>query len=138
MCLNLKSKFAIKRIATKNIIVYKQLCSYEIDGWKYYVTPYQKANVVIGHTYTSELIRDKHWNTIDEGLHSFANIPDCYENSRNTATVFVIDGEIRHTTPVLVECFIPRGARYYKGTFNSGYESLASNELVYNRILGFN
>lgn len=137
MCLNI-NKFALKRIASKNIIVYKQLCSYEIDGRKYYITPYQKAKIVIGETYTSELIKDKNWQTVDEGLHSFANIPDCYDNSRHTANTYCIDGEIRQTTPVLVECFIPRGARYYKGTFNGGYESLASNKLVYNRILGFN
>ena len=137
MCLNIK-KHAIKRIATKNIIVYKQLCSYEIDGRKYYITPYQKANVVIGETYSSELIKDCKWRTVDEGLHSFANIPDCYDNSRHTASSFNIDGEFRITTPVLVECFIPKGARFYRGTFNGGYESLASNKLVYNRILGFN
>jgi len=134
MCLELKG-LAFKRIATKNIIVYKQLSSYEVNGVIKYVTPYQKSEIVIGETYKSELKRYN--NRIEVGLHSFVTISDCFDNSCHIGSIVWVNGN-RTVKPVLVECIIPIGARYYKGVFDGKYKSLASDTLVYNRILGFN
>ena len=77
-------------------------------------TIYQNFTVKIGETYTSSL--EKIGDTVYEGLHSYANIRD---------TLRSIFGD-----EVIARCIIPKGASYYKGTYN-GSTSYASNALTY-------
>ena len=79
-----------------------------------YTTVYQNFTVKIGETYTSSL--EKKGAIVDVGLHSYANIRD---------TLRSILGD-----EVIARCIIPKGASYYKGTFNGG-TSYASNALTY-------
>lgn len=138
MCLDIK-KYSFKRKARKNIIVYKQISSYVDDEGKLnYITPYRNSKVKVGETYTSRIYRDS-YNRIEEGLHSFATITDCYDNSVYIHNLdYYANGKRFPVKPVLVECIIPKGARYYNGTFDRKFASYASDTLIYNRILGFN
>jgi hypothetical protein len=142
MCLDLK-KFSFKHKARKDIIVYKELLSYEKDGETIYVTPYQHVEVCLYETYNSDLIRE--YNSIHRGLHSFVNPLDVFKNARYvTKTLLIKDENNKYATydvkPVLVECVIPKGSYYYKGTFdyNNKFKSIASDTLHYKRIIGFN
>jgi len=136
MCLEIK-KLSFKRKARKDIYVYKQISSFVIDEGKImYVTPYRESLVVIGEVYKSEIYRDR--NTIEQGLHSFAKITDCFDNSRRIYNhPIYYKGKDYPVTPVLVECVIPKGARYYKGVFDGRFTSYASDTLEYVRILKF-
>lgn len=145
MCLDLKN-FAFKRTAIKDIIVYKELLSYEHNNEINYVTPYQNSEVYIGGTYTSSLERSG--NTVNRGLHSFVNPLDVFENSPNITKCIVkwiMVGEGKKelcsfdTKPVLVKCRIPKGSHYYVGVFDSyrKFKSIASDALIYDGIIGF-
>lgn len=81
------------------------------------VTPYRYAEIEIGHTYTSNLLKNK-YNDITVGLHSF-------ESLKNAKA----DG-----SGVYAKCIIPKGAIYYKGKFGE-YNSYASNTLKYIEII---
>lgn len=77
-----------------------------------YETPYKHAQVKLGETYTSKL---KYFDgEVEEGLHSFVHQRD----ARNDG-----GGDI-------IECIIPKGSMYYKGTFG-GDSAYASNKLTY-------
>ena len=81
-----------------------------------YKTYYQEVEVKIGETYSSTL--NKCWDTVEQGLHSFGKLEDA-----KTFTSFV------------AKCIIPKGSRYYKGTFGDSYLSYASNKLTYVEII---
>ena len=83
-----------------------------------YTTIYQNFTVKIGETYTSSL--EKIGNTVYKGLHSYANIRD---------TLRSIFGD-----EVIARCIIPKGAFYYKGTFD-GNTSYASDTLTYIELI---
>lgn len=135
MCLEIK-KFTFKRKARKDIIVYKQISSYVIEDKTFYVTPYRQSEIKIGNTYTSEI---KIFGLgVENALHSFANIVDCFDNSRYIdKTIYVNGNGYKTVTPVLVECVIPKGSSYYKGIFDGRFTSYASDKLIYKRILKF-
>ena len=82
-----------------------------------YQTPYQKAKVKIGETYTSKLI--KAYDSIGKGLHSFESIDTARKNSNDD---------------IVAKCIIPKGSEYYKGTFNDNI-SYASDTLTYVEII---
>lgn len=95
----------------------------EINGEKpilttLYTTIYQNFLVKIGETYTSPL--EKIGDTIGPGLHSYADVEKAY--------IFIHKGE------VMVKCIIPKGASYYKGTYEGG-TSYASDTLTYVELI---
>lgn len=95
----------------------------EINGEKpilttSYTTIYQNFPVKIGETYTSPL--EKIGDTIGPGLHSYADVEKAY--------IFIHKGE------VMVKCIIPKGASYYKGTYD-GSTSYASDTLTYVELI---
>ena len=88
---------------------------YKITCIKAFITPYQSFLVKEGETYISEL--NKHENEIQEGLHTFVNKADMVRIDRD----------------YVAECIIPKGSKYYVGTF-MGYSSYASDKLTYTKI----
>lgn len=140
MCLEyVKTKEPL--IATKDIKVYKWLI---VSSFSYfnpetndgivvskrepiYVTPYRWTQVKIGETYTSILdpvkIGQNCWGKpspeVEKGLHSFGALKSAKEDN--------IGG-------VICECVIPKGSKYYKGSFG-GNVSYASDTLTYIRII---
>jgi len=123
MCLeNLTTKEPL--IAKKDIVVYK----YIIKVNQAYLTYYRHKIIKIGKTYRSKLIKIQLLFTkglINEGLHSMKYKKDaCYMAKDKLVT--------------LVKCVIPKGSKYYEGSFNfrgESYKSLASNKLKYLEII---
>ena len=106
--------FAHKPEISKIIINGEVVFNVAIDS---YETPYRDFEVEIGETYTSKLIKKSY--SVDVGLHSFEKLND---------TIIGGYGE------VIVKCIIPKGSRYYKGTFD-GNISYASDTLTYLKII---
>ena len=119
MCLNISNKFSQPLIATEDICCYK-LLEVDICDSETYVTPYRNMPVKIGCTYTSELSFNKHGN-IEKGLHAYKYLSDV-----EYLCIFRYE--------VVVKCLIPKGSRYYRGTFSFD-ESLASDQLTYVEII---
>lgn len=82
----------------------------------FYETPYQRMKVDIGEIYHTKL--KKYNDEIYEGFHSFKYIKDAEE-----------DG-IGH----IAKCVIPKGSKYYIGTFD-GSVSYASDFIKYIKII---
>lgn len=80
-----------------------------------YVTPYFGFRVKIPGSYTSKLIL--HGDEVNIGLHSFADKNSCILHSE-----------------FVVECIIPKGSYYYKGTYD-GSVSYASDKLEYIKLI---
>lgn len=120
MCLTIK-KYAFKRMALTNIVVYKHLKKgVNLDDL---FTPYRYITINIGETYKSDLFRRiGNKESIDFGLHSFKTLNDA-----------IADGMIEGSK-VVVKCIIPRGSRYYVGKF-FGKVSLASTRIKYLEIV---
>ena len=132
MCLIIESK---ELIAEEDITVWKYL----IKRNEGYVTPYQRAKIKIGKIYKSSIekkermgVGEDGWmrgwvEIINKALHSFLNKEDAKEHYLD-----IWGG--RGEWSVIVKCKIPKGATYYKGTFDD-LESIASNKLKYVEIV---
>lgn len=83
-----------------------------------YSTRFQDFPVMIGETYTSELIRSLD-NTVSIGLHSFVDFDLAAENNDY----------------IIAECIIPKGSKYYIGDFEGVKDSIASDTLKYVKIV---
>lgn len=79
-------------------------------------TPYRRFPIEIGKTYDSILRKNDEY--VHEGLHSYKNL----------------DGAKKHHTGIYVECIIPKGSKYYEGTF-CNRDSYASDKLTYVKII---
>lgn len=118
MCLeNVTYKRA--KIATEDIPCYKIL---DKISKGFYLTPYQRQGIVLGRTYTSALDSPGKWDSVEQGLHAFLTLQQAVElcmDRRNRA---------------IVKCIIPKGARYYIGTYqpSHGKTAIAASELRYN------
>jgi len=113
MCLTIK-KDQQAEIAQEDIIVYKHLID---DGLGNYRTSFYYAEVQMGNIYTSSLVLDED-GEVNYGLHSYANEETAIEEA-------VCYWE------TVVQCTIPKGSTFYKGTFGSR-EAYASDTLIYN------
>jgi len=120
MCLTIE-KYAFKRLALTNVVVYKHLKKgADLNDL---FTPYRYSTVCIGETYKSDLFRRSSCrNYVDFGLHSFKTLDEA-----------IADG-IYEGSDVVVKCIIPRGSRYYVGKFFSK-TSLASTRIKYLEIV---
>ena len=95
------------------IIINGEIMYYtETNGYK---TPYKKAIVEIGETYTSEL--EKTGDTIEKGLHTFKTMKDA-----------------KYLSHIVTKCIIPKGSKYYKGMCGIDV-SYASDCLTYVEIV---
>lgn len=124
MCLKLdKSKYPLPLLATEDLIVYKLVLAYHKNFNEYekikYCTPYYGSDVEIGCTYTSEFSFNGRGD-VEKGLHSYCNLQD-------------VQG-IRSEFERIIKCLIPKGSRYFRGSFGK-YESLASDQLTYLELI---
>ena len=137
MCLILYKNHRIskKEIAKEDIECYKVLEKYKFLGkFTRYKTIVIFFKIKLGKQYSSkfefgsETYFDKYLRcfskrrTIEKGLHSFAKLKD--------AKAFCKDQFNLSLNHVIVKCYIPKGAEYYKGIFNE-YEAYVSNKLKY-------
>jgi len=88
-----------------------------LSVFKAYLTPYQRVEIEIGKTYTSDL--EKKEGIIEKGLHSFEKIEDI---------------DFLYATYSTAKCVIPKGSTYYIGEFH-GSVSYASDKLTYLEIV---
>lgn len=112
--------------AEQDIKVYKVVLP-DVSVPDQYYTLYRTFPIRIGETYTSELIVIDRWlrenNIIEVGLHSYTQLEDAMLDARWEDVNFAI-----------VECIIPKGAKYYQGEF--GHDaSYASDQLKYDKVL---
>lgn len=110
MCLNTKQRKP--KVATENIVVYKRLMKGGLSAYRFF--KYRR-----GTTHKSEIDEVADYQRIECGLHSYANEKKALADA---------DYEER-----VVEMIIPKGALYYKGTFN-GHFSYASNLLHFPKL----
>lgn len=128
MCLDLSFIKFFSKTASEDIVCYKFLRVnfpnyirnyYPLKSSSHiYLTPYQNVPVQIGNTYSSVLRRQG--LLINQGLHSLVNYKDLENLMLNDC--------------IKVKCIIPKGAKYYVGTFK-GFASYASNQIKYLNII---
>lgn len=124
MCLVLENKNDKPQIATEDIYCYKVLLKNFRDQGL--ATLYTKTPVSIGSTYESGFSFTE-WGDIDCGLHSFGRLIQ----ANNFIDVWLIPSTVEY---VLCKCVIPKGSRYYQGSFVSCL-SYASDKLTYLEII---
>lgn len=119
MCLSIK-RFSIKKLALKDIIVYKHIKEY----YNTFYTPYYNKEITIPSIVTSKIKGNRGILStgIEDAVHSFKNIIDCKKDA------------LVECSKHIVECKIPRGSFYYTGTF-TGSPAYASNKLEYIKII---
>ena len=110
--LGYKYNWIMSGVVRKIVVNDKIIRNTEIIG---YQTIYQGFKVKMGETYTSEL--EKIDDSIEKGLHSFETMEDA-----------------KYLSHVVAKCIIPKGSKYYKGTF-LGDISYASDRLTYLKII---
>jgi len=133
MCLKLKEGNTRLIVADKDIVCYKILLQYP-DGT--YHSPYQRTqyelnNLMCDSVNVWKYRSDKTWNVGAGGFHTFAKFDEVKKVFDETFN----DGLYPGFNPVIVKCFIPKGTKYYSGSFNflfcgEKYESYASKKLM--------
>lgn len=125
MCLDIKFD-ARECIATKDITCYKLV---ETTGWgrSPYKTFYMSKRIKLGVMYRSSIeIKRRPFNIeIHRALHSFRTKTDLFDRYPKST---------RFRNVHVMKCIIPKGAKYYMGTFN-GCRAYASNRLRYDEIV---
>lgn len=131
MCLYL-TKFTdtIPRIALRDITVYKVMVLghyADTHAGRYYAPFRREFQYVMGKTHTSKISSsmrsialDKSLSVIEEGLHAFTSLDDAsnYVLGYHPVATVYDSRNLKAGKPVIVECVIPRGTMYYKGTWS--------------------
>lgn len=103
MCLDLKW-WSRKRIATKDIIVYKVVTNYCWNPGYSFRSSYQSMPIKIGETYNVlQIVKCR--ARILQGFHSLKSLK---------ATNELLQEDFRRC---IVKCIIPKGSTYYNGIF---------------------
>jgi len=126
MCLQVKEG-TLPKIAKKDIVCYKHLITTSYG----YFTTYMHEKVELGNTYSSKLDPIV-YNEINMGLHSFSSLKSTILDAKDELKPY-----FSHTY-IIVKCVIPKGATYYKGTFQTRecVNSYVSDQITYtNQIL---
>jgi hypothetical protein len=110
----------VKSIKVNGVEIIKKGCVLDNAKVLTFLTPIQKAEIKIGETYKSELI--KYGSSIEDGIHSFKSL-----KAANYSASF-------EEKKIVAKCIIPKGSKYYIGNFN-GYVSYASDTLKYIKVL---
>lgn len=126
MCLTIPDNITRPFIAKRDIKVYKILTINILNEWH---SPFMLKEYIPWETYTSdlEIVRT---GRVEDGLHSIVSLKEAIELANDMRPYRY--GEFI----IIVEAIIPKGSRYYKGTFDKHYSSIASDALyITNKIL---
>lgn len=142
MCLYVKEENTILTTAEKDITCYKILRKSKDNlGGIHYHTPFYQVYIELGERVIAKGYRDvgskltpfrKHFTHAVSGgfIHTFATIQGVKSFFKNWRVAYYFD----MFEYVVVKCYIPKGAKYYKGIFETtGLASYASTELVYGK-----
>ena len=125
-------------VADKDILCYKILLNYpEDNSFKsiYRREPYELGTLMVDKLNVKKIstnLGGEYSCAITAGcFHTFAKLKDARKEWKETFNDGVIFNVLR---PVIVKCYIPKGTRYYVGTFNylfssAHYTSYASKQL---------
>jgi hypothetical protein len=111
----------VKSIKVDGVEIIKDGCILDNDEVLVILTPLRKAEIKIGETYKSKLIKND--SLIEEGIHSF----ESFEDAKRLASL--------DENRFVAKCIIPKGSKYYIGKYGNGYVSYASDTLKYVEIL---
>ena len=133
MCLKLKEGNTKLIVADKDIVCYKILLQYP-DGTyhsPYQRLPYELNKLMCDSVNVWKYRSDKTWNVGAGGFHTFAK----FDEVKKAFDENFSDGLYPGFNPVIVKCFIPKGTKYYYGSFSflfcaEKYESYASKKLM--------
>ena len=133
MCLKLKEGNTRLIVADKDVVCYKILLQYS-DGT--YSSPFQRMhyelnNLMCDNVNVWKYRSDKTWNVGAGGFHTFAKFDEVKKAFDESFKVAFFP----NCNPVIVKCFIPKGTKYYYGSFSflfctEKYESYASKKLM--------
>jgi hypothetical protein len=145
MCLVI-TKFNKLEVAQEDIKCYKILFKSSVHQGLFYA-PYQSFNYELGVTYFTNISVSYDCNTfglsffryifykffndfldvkgVNQGFHSFVNLKNAIEE-RNS--------DVDYKRLVIGECIIPKGAKYYKGTYLC-YKGYVSDSIKINKIV---
>lgn len=146
MCLVI-TKFNKPKIAQEDIKCYKILFKSSVRSDSFYA-PYQYFNYELGITYFTNISVSYNCNTlglsffryifynffndfldvkgVNQGFHSFVNLKNAIKERNSN-----ID-DLKGL--VIGECIIPKGAKYYKGTYLN-YKGYVSDSIKINKII---
>ena len=136
MCL--KTHFTTPLIAGKDIVAYKVLLW---DGTRY-LSPFQgheytlDTEEAVDNMYEGYSINDYYLGfgmSIDEGLHSFTRLREAKRGAKFYMFAYSDELKSLDVEVVILKSIIPKGAKYYEGTWGShgnSIESYASDKLT--------
>lgn len=138
MCLYVKKN--IITTAEKDITCYKLLIRMNFRGEFRYCTPFRNYPIKLGERVFANGYEDigqrikvkKTFMYVVGGgfIHTFASIQGIKSFWKRWLGQYLLD--LSDLDLVVVKCLIPKGAQYYKGTFEwTGLSSYASTELIY-------
>ena len=134
MCLKVIGDNKIK-VAEEDILVYKVVWKNSDHSFK---TLYYKAEAKLGNRYESELnfikpsmVKPYNYGYVYEGLHSFLYPEDAFDELVE-AVEHDLSSDIEDVIAI-VECTVPKGAKYYRGIFGDA-PCIASDTLIYKQV----
>lgn len=130
MCLELRM-FARVRIAKKDIEVFKVMKK-TVEPY-IFLSPYMRAQCSLGPTPIVDVQKEKDYRgdrVVKSGWHSFGSEVE----AKREAEDWEFGAAHRYGTHMVLRCLIPKGARYYKGTWN-GQVSYASSQIVFVEVI---
>ena len=145
MCLVI-TKFNKLKVAQKDIKCYKILFKSSVRPGLFYA-PYQLFNYELGVTYFTNISVSYNCNTfglsffryifynlfdkfldvkgVNQGFHSYLNLKNAIKEKNE---------DLNHEELVICECIIPKGSKYYKGTYMH-YNGYVSDSIKINKIV---
>lgn len=133
MCLFVK-EIEDAKIATTNIPIYKVAIKSSIDV-NLYFSYFMKSEIKLNTPYQSgldypEVLFCYDSKVVEVGLHSFKNLEDALFFAKHK-TAFDVN---INTRLVILGGYIPKGSKYYLGSFNE-WESFASDQIIYDEVI---
>lgn len=126
MCLTLKwYHWPFARVTRKDITTYKIVHRKDLTSL-YNGFPYK-----LGKLNKADIVKDK--KEVDDGFHSFKYLKDALLDTDHKPL-----SSFEDWVTVIVECTIPVGSKYYKGSWEVGGEkptNYVSNQIIINKIL---
>ena len=123
--------------ATTNIPIYKVAIKSSIDE-NLYFSYFMKSEIKLNTPYQSgldypEVLFCYGSKVVEVGLHSFKNLEDALFFAKHK-TAFDVNIKNINTRLVILGGYIPKGSKYYLGSFNE-WESFASDQIIYDEVI---
>lgn len=110
MCFNKNSPEQKTTTATKDIVVYKIVYATDLnaEGFK---SAYQDYEYNFGRLHKSKLENKRGYQSIDIGIHSFANVTYIGDTALGRKFGYT-EYDDSYVDGIIIECIIPKGSKY--------------------------